>query len=33
VRQTKRLPIRKLGKNLIASRNQLRRAARALTAA
>jgi hypothetical protein len=33
LRQTKRLPIRKLGKNLIASRTQLRRAAKALTAA
>jgi hypothetical protein len=32
LRQTKRLPIRKLGKNLVASRGQLRRAARALTA-
>jgi hypothetical protein len=32
-RQHQRLPIRKLGKNLIASRNQLRRAAKALTAA
>jgi hypothetical protein len=29
--EKKRLPIRKLGKNLIASRNQLRRAAKALT--
>ena len=33
LRQTKRLPIRKLGKNLIASRHQLRRATKALTAA
>jgi len=33
LRATKRLPIRKLGKNLIASRNELRRAAKRLTAA
>jgi hypothetical protein len=31
LRQTGRLPINKLGKNLIASRNALRRAAKALT--
>jgi hypothetical protein len=33
LRQTQRLPIAKLGKKLIASRNQLRRATKALTAA
>jgi hypothetical protein len=32
LRQTNRLPIRKLGKNLIASRGQLRRAFKVLTA-
>jgi len=31
--KTKRLPIGRLGRKLIASRNQLRRAAKALTAA
>jgi hypothetical protein len=31
LKQTGRLPIRKLGKNLVASRTQLRRAAKALT--
>ena len=33
LRQTKRLPINRLGKNLVASRNALRRASRRLTAA
>ena len=33
LRQTMRLPINRLGKNLVASRNALRRAARRLTAA
>ena len=33
LKQTGRLPIKKLGKNLIASRGQLRRAAKALTSA
>ncbi len=33
LRAMQRLPIRKLGKNLIASKNALRRAAKSLTAA